>query len=548
MHKMKKRFLIVLSVLALALTGCATFEGDIPVDAGWETEWLSPANGDGVYDQLKIDVEVPSIKGLRIQAYRFIVTDNLGRTTFIIEETLAPGDGGRGNMDSLNVPDAFIWDGRTSNGAWAPDGEYKFRIEATGQKGVKGSSSEGTVIVDNTAPSLVLSVPFLSFSPNGDGRQDVLPVYLVEASVEDLWKGEILDSGSNVVRSTEWKDLPRSSEWDGTDQNGRRLEDGLYEYRVSSTDKAGNTFFLNLGGISLDTAPSSLTLERSESVISPNGDGVLDGLSLTPALQRQDGLLSWTIAVVDTGGEVRRSWSGAGAPSPVVFDGRDDAGRRLVDGDYYGILSAEYSNGDVPRTASAKFAVDTTPPSAVFSAEYLLFSPDGDGRRDSVMINQSSSAEDIWNARILDARGRIVRTGEWSTRMTPFEWDGRDSAGLVVPDGLYIYEARAVDRGGNAYTGRINGIRVDSRPTPVTLSASSGGLSPNGDGTAESILFIPAPVVRDGISGWTFQVSNDAAGVSWNLSGVSGEEPPEAIEWMAAPIPRISWMDCTLFQ
>jgi hypothetical protein len=171
MHKMKKRFLIVLSVLALALTGCATFEGDIPVDAGWETEWLSPANGDGVYDQLKIDVEVPSIKGLRIQAYRFIVTDNLGRTTFIIEETLAPGDGGRGNMDSLNVPDAFIWDGRTSNGAWAPDGEYKFRIEATGQKGVKGSSSEGTVIVDNTAPSLVLSVPFLSFSPNGDGRQ-----------------------------------------------------------------------------------------------------------------------------------------------------------------------------------------------------------------------------------------------------------------------------------------------------------------------------------------------------------------------------------------
>ncbi|MDT8299766.1 MAG: hypothetical protein RQ801_15765, partial [Spirochaetaceae bacterium] len=111
--------------------------------------------------QLKIDVEVPSIKGLRIQAYRFIVTDNLGRTTFIIEEILAPGDWDRGNMDSLSVPDAFIWDGRTSQGAWAPDGEYKFRIEATGQKGVKGSSSEGTVIVDNTAPSLVLSVPFL---------------------------------------------------------------------------------------------------------------------------------------------------------------------------------------------------------------------------------------------------------------------------------------------------------------------------------------------------------------------------------------------------
>ena len=185
---MKIRYFGLLAAILIA-----GFEGPVPVNTQWEVAWLSPKNADGVNDELYINLDVPSVKGLKIQGYAFVVTDSLGRTVYTLEDSLPVKTSLRDYKNSLKIPEALVWDGRMTDGAWAPDGEYRFHINVFAQKDFSGTSPEGTVIVDNTSPSAVLAVPFRSFSPNGDGRQDTLPVHFHDASQEAVWEGQVVD-------------------------------------------------------------------------------------------------------------------------------------------------------------------------------------------------------------------------------------------------------------------------------------------------------------------------------------------------------------------
>lgn len=178
MKNFKSNLLYFFMASAVFIAGCATFEGEIPVEVlAPATEYISPANQDGVQDALVIEVSVPEIEGLILDAYRFSVSDSRGRETFVIEAGRPSDLRGRAKRVPLAVPASVVWDGRGPDGGWAPDGEYTYRVAVRGADGQEGITPGALVIVDNTPPSLILSVPYQAFSPNGDGRQDVLPFY-----------------------------------------------------------------------------------------------------------------------------------------------------------------------------------------------------------------------------------------------------------------------------------------------------------------------------------------------------------------------------------
>jgi hypothetical protein len=75
------------------------------------------------------------------------------------------------------------------------------------------------VVVDNTLPSLGLSAPYRSFSPNGDGNRDILPISQSRATREETWTGEIRDSWGRAIKRLSWEGEARDFTRDEKDES-----------------------------------------------------------------------------------------------------------------------------------------------------------------------------------------------------------------------------------------------------------------------------------------------------------------------------------------
>ena len=165
------------------------------------------------------------------------------------------------------------------------------------------------------------------------------------------------------------------------------------------------------------------------------------------------------------------------------------------------------------------------------SAEDKVFSPNGDGRKDIVRFIQDSDPGDTWEGRLLDDRGRVVRSWTWKDKATSFQWDGTDAQERPAPDGRYRYTVWADDAAGNRVERFIDGIVVDRRATPVSITANARGFSPNGDGTADVLPLTLGLAVQDGVENWRLELV-DKDGVARRSFGGSGTAgPPSALDW-----------------
>lgn len=107
----------------------------------------------------------------------------------------------------------------------------------------------------------------------------------------------------------------------------------------------------------------------------------------------------------------------------------------------------------------------------------LLFSPNGDGRRDSVRIGFKVTAADHVTVTVLDAQGDPVRTllsdhpVAAYHHLSGIRWDGRDDDGRLVPDGRYRIRITLRDQGRSFVIPKS--IVKDTQP-PHPLVASIG--------------------------------------------------------------------------
>lgn len=302
---------------------------------------------------------------------------------------------------------------------------------------------------------------------------------------------------------------------------------------AKSTDLAGNSSSFSLDGITVDTEPRPVVLNVDLSSFSPNGDGKKDVLRFLPSVKVARNAERWMLRVYDERGQIRRSYQGTGVVGDnISFNGKDEKGAVLPDGMYRGVLTIFYTTGERPEANSSAFRLDTTPPLATLGAEYLLFSPDGDGNKDSITINQSSSVEELWEGAILDSKGQPVGAYSWKVRGVQFSWDGKDKTGKTVSDGIYTYRLTSTDTAENTTVTELKNIRIDTRATPISIKAASSGFSPNGDGFFDSLTFTISAGVPDGLKSWTLTILGSDQKVRKTLTG--GEltgRAPESITW-----------------
>jgi flagellar hook assembly protein FlgD len=307
--------------------------------------------------------------------------------------------------------------------------------------------------------------------------------------------------------------------------------------QVNYTECPGDVLFGMLPAIRKTVVglgdPKIFTPTASPAAFSPNGDGARDTATLKAVLSGSD---HWAIAVSDASGAVVAHFSGTGSTASVVWDGRDDAGRRLADGSYLASFTATSANGTA-RPASVALRIDTVRP--VISSLTLspaVISPNGDHLADTARLAFGVNETSKLSLTVLDAKGVAVRAvaaaAAAASGARQITWDGKvSSAGglAAAADGTYSVVVRVADVAGNAATAR-RAVTVDD--TLGHPAAAPVWLSPNGDGVRDATV-VSFRTTRSAKIGLVFAASNGtkvrrvalgslaAGGHTWSWNGTN---------------------------
>jgi flagellar hook assembly protein FlgD len=511
----------------------------LPVTAERGAVYISP-NNDGVQDILEVPLQIKEKR--YVSEWSFIITNEKGdivrtignkekrpdKITFktFFKQLFTPKTG-------VTVPKSVVWNGIMDNGSVAPDGTYYYSFSATDDNGNAATTSKLSVIVDNTAPDITVTQPAdLIF---GEGSKAVFPIRQIGSS-EDLWTGVFSDTSGKEVRTYKWTaSEPLSFSWDGCDDNGAPVSDGVYSYKISATDRAGNVSSpASVSNIiySAEKPATNIAVNGSR-YFSPNGDGTLDTISFditvpVPDASKNTGnkLVAWTVAVTDADGKTYRTFSGTdNPPSSITFDGKDDSGKRIAEGSYQARLTAKYLNGFEPYPVNSPvFMLDVTAPQAVLRASGTTFSPDGDGNLDTLTVSQQTAADNgspvrNWTGTISNFSGAAVRTYQFgSFPPETVVWDGIDDSGKLAADGAYTYALTASDLAGNEAKISVPQFALDTSKTEIILTASLPAFSPNGDKVQDTIKLTPVVKAGSAVKSYTLTVSDASGKAVWTAA------------------------------
>lgn len=502
--------------------------------------YISP-NNDGISDDVSLDVSIRDQRYL--QGFEFRIEDSQGHVVRLIEnkEERPETEGFQNVLDRLfavetgiEAPDRLRWDGTADTGGVVEDGDYRMFVSAWDDNGNQAEVGPFDVVVDATPPTVtVRPIPRTEriFSPNNDGIKDQVVIEQT-GSRELLWSAWIEDANGETVYERRWTDsAPATIAWEGRNNQGELLADGIYGYTVTSTDEAGNSTTASIGNIIINNQSTPITLTIDSSVFSPNGDGTADFVTLFPDVPVTDGIISWNVRVRTDEGRIVRTIEDSGTPpAKISFAGRTESGARLPEGPYYADMTVTYENGNRPQAQSPPFVVDLTPPDAAVTADTAVFSPNGDGNLDAVTFFQEASTEQRWSGTITGPNGEEVRSYEWLQQPDPRHvWSGQDERGRPVPDGEYTYVLRATDAAGNRFVSSPVTVRKDTSETAVILTAEYDVFSPNADGNRDRLRLFPQVDSDARVVGYEIEVHTDSGEAVRSYSGRSAM--PESIVW-----------------
>ena len=241
-----------------------------------------------------------------------------------------------------------------------------------------------------------------------------------------------------------------------------------------------------------------------DDVLSPVCDCRTDTATIAFRLRKPDRL---DVTIVD-GGEVVRTLTTAEPFERDVsleWDGRDDAGNVLPEGDYRPRVHLRQDHSTI--TFPNDMRIDVTPP--VLESVRVsprVISPDGDGRADRAIVRYRLDDE----ARgLLFVNGRRHTLTRFSRPQGGIVWNGKDGGKPLKP-GLYTLAVSAKDAAGNVARPRE---RAAVRVRYIALGRTR----------------IPAVAGRR----FAVRVSADARRVRWRLGGRTGLARPGTLHLRA---------------
>jgi hypothetical protein len=225
---------------------------------------------------------------------------------------------------------------------------------------------------------------------------------------------------------------------------------------------------------------------------------------------REDDTLD--VAIVEGGDVVRTIERGRAygrGPIELEWDGRDDAGRLLPEGEY--LPRVHLRNDRSTITLPNPIRIDATPPRLErVTARRRVFSPDGDRRGDRVTFRYRLN-EPGRGMLLVNGKRRVLT--KFPRTEDKLEWFGK-VGGRSLPAGTYIARVAAVDPAGN--------VGESSAPFPIVIRYVALGLD-------------RISVAAGGR--FAVRVSADARTVRWELGGRAGVARPGTLR-LSAPLQK----------
>lgn len=447
---------------------------------------LSP-DRDGAFDSSRLTINAPVKRGL------------LEWRAELVSDTGAVFRSWSGSSARLAIlPDSIDFDGRNRDGDVIPDGVYRFRVGLSYANGNAPSAVSEPLVVDTRKPDGRVRASLQLLSPDRGERQ----VFYHDLSPNARWRGLVTDAAGALVRTIP---LPKggetSADWNLFDDSGNPVGDGVYRYAAEGTSATGIVGLTQAVSFRVESGGAAAAILADRSLFSPAVAG--SSVRFLPRLEKRDRAVSYVFEIApSSGGSPVRRLSGVSLPpSSFSWDGSDDSGRTVPDGQYRAFLTVNYENGGQAVAAPAAVLVDATPPKASLKLSSTLFSPNGRSARGTIGIEQSASPGDSWYAEIIDEQGRPVFARDFSTAPPAvFVWDGKTSGGVLAPDGLYRYRLIGSDAAGNESRVSSSAFRLDARIPSAVLSSDKFAFSPNGDGFADTVKLTVVPSFSDGLS------------------------------------------------
>ena len=358
-------------------------------------------------------------------------------------------------------------------------------------KTFKGDIPIGTEIPDSIYISPI----------NQDGIKDnvILPVdipeikglkltgYLIEVSTDV--DNVVYSDGSEITKKKKTVKVPRIIVWDGSDNEGEWVTDGVYFLKIEAWDKKNNRGTSDPIKIIVDNTKPDAELSLPYSVFSPNNDGNQDTLYINQSSVSPE--TEWAGTFKNTDGNSLKNFKWTGLARDFEWNGTDDKGAVLPDGDYNYSLSATDLAGNSNTIDLTGIKIDNRvfPVSATLKEK--SFSPNGDGIKDTLTINLSAESKNNIidsSAVITDSRGNPVREYLFKDKLPEsFNFDGKNSDGMLLPEGSYYCKLDISYKNGDKPSVVSSPFKIDITKPYAVISKSYDIFSPDGDGNRDMI-------------------------------------------------------------
>ena len=359
-----------------------------------------------------------------------------------------------------------------------PEGDLAVRLKVCDQAGNK-TTSERHVSIVRAPPvlSLVATSPAI-FSPNGDGRDDGTTITV--RTLQTLRLTVQVRQGAAtgpIVRTLASDrqflpgDLPFA--WDGRGTSGDVAPDGPYVVIVAAAEPCGREASLP-ANVLVDTIAPTAIITRPGS-----GEGVRASVDVR-GTATDPHFLSYELAFGS--GPTPQTWTVLGGAGGEVSTSDGLLGRwdtPSSEGAYTLRLRAQ----DVAGNESFAF-VTVTVGRRIFLdhlvASPTVFSPNGDGRRETTTIEYGLVAPGRVSLQVRSHEGTVLRAlegdGIHEAGTQGFVWDGQMDGGLPAPEAELVVWVRVEDPGGGAGSQEATiSLVLDRTPPFISLERPSPG-------------------------------------------------------------------------
>ena len=262
-----------------------------------------------------------------------------------------------------------------------------------------------------------------------------------------------VDEEQGLIPEQEPLSAPAYVRWAGVNDSGEFVDEGIYFITAEFVDNVDRRGVSNTVEVVVDNTAPRATVEVLADVFSPNDDGVDDTIEIT---QTTSGADMWTGEFLRTAQDnvVRKDTWSNDVPERLIWEGMTGRDQRASAGEYRYALTGRDLAGNAVTVETDSFLLDLNVAAVDIEVSPKPFTPDGDGRRDTVTLDLSvddRSGIVSWNLNIYDPRGNLFheRSGEGAPPDS-VSWDGRNDEGERVQAAEdYTVALQVADEAGN---------------------------------------------------------------------------------------------------